>query len=69
MLFNSFSFIYLLVVTFCLYYIPTLRRFQVPNCPKQRWSENVSIRCFQGSSIITSTCLIWQDTERLTAFT
>ena len=30
MLFNSFSFIYLLVVTFCLYYIPTLRRFQVP---------------------------------------
>jgi alginate O-acetyltransferase complex protein AlgI len=30
MLFNSFSFIYLLVITFCLYYTPTLRRFQVP---------------------------------------
>jgi alginate O-acetyltransferase complex protein AlgI len=30
MLFNSFSFVYLLVVTFSLYYIPKLRRFQVP---------------------------------------
>jgi len=30
MLFTSINFIYLLLVTLCLYYIPRLRRFQVP---------------------------------------